>query len=405
MKKAVYSYGLKVFGLLFSYLTIIVVSRWYSLDQLGVFYIVLNSITIAATVGCLGLPTLMLRYCSRADEASLPPLVFYFIRKYFPWVVLLTGSLAFTLIYIQTELSLSGIQISLIVLAATCFACNLILIEAIRVCRGVYYSETGRNVSRQIFTVLLLTLGFGIIVSLSVAFIINIILSLYLLKTLFYGHSLGTKSYKKNRVDNENQEVFYLILISVFGVIVSSLDILLVGYWGGNSEAGAYGSASRYCLLINFSLLAVNAVIGPKISILAQCEFSNKVLLKDAKSLVSKLRIAVTLMGAILILLLPAYAWIMDIEQTMIDSYFYICLFGYWLAVILGPTGLVLMQAARVKQLLFINLLSIVIALLFGIITYPIYGLVIIPIATMLALNTVKIISIFYIKKSFGIWI
>jgi len=408
MKRYVVSYGLQILGLGISYLSVILVSRSYSLESLGVFFIVLNSTTIAASIGNLGLPAIMLRTCSNSKLESIATNILNVLRKYI-WSVLAVVSLTTSvLFYLQRQDSITGGNAVLINLAAFCFALSLILNESVRVIRGVVFYGLFGTVVRQFITLVMLVVGLEIVFALSFAFIFNfLVISLVVMKSLRSSDYLLEEGQKKtfNAKSEGVDEVKLLTILTLAEFTIRSLDILLVGYFGGNSEAGAYGTVSRYCMLINFSLITVTAVLGPRISRLATSNFANVEELVSIKRTVLYLRFGATIIAVVLFLCLPYYSWLMDIEMSKLTNYFYVVLVNYWLTVMLGPTAFVLIQSSKIKELLAFNSVAILLSLLITWFVYPVASLLTIPIVIGITFNLVKIFSLLYIRKEFKVWI
>ena len=410
MMTLLFSYGLKISGLVLSYSSTIIISRYYSIGELGLFFIVLNTVTIAATIGNMGLPTLMLRSCSLVNKSELESCALDILRRHILPIAAISLMMVGILVIYQSKQNI-GLSVSFVIfLSSVSFAVSLVMLEYLRVSRGVFVSEYIRNVGRQVFTVIFLLFGVSIISTLFFSFVLNLFCILFLVFLSLKVNFASVKFSLQQPISELSNTTFrnelkFLTILNILGGLVGSIDIVLIGELGGNEEAGVFGAASRFCLLMNFLLIAVNAVIGPKIAKLTGSNFVDKTEFGYIKKVVLNLRLVSTALALLLILVFPYYARLMGIDPEKLEAYFYVCLFFYWTATMLGPTGLVLLQGGKVKTLIYLNIVAIILASIFGVVTYPHYGLLVIPAAFGAALNLIKILSLLYIRKEYKVWI
>jgi O-antigen/teichoic acid export membrane protein len=61
---------------------------------------------------------------------------------------------------------------------------------------------------------------------------------------------------------------FPLLLVSSLGILMSQVDVLVIGAYLGPKEAGIYSIASKTATLVNLSLIVANAAAAPQIAML-----------------------------------------------------------------------------------------------------------------------------------------
>jgi O-antigen/teichoic acid export membrane protein len=176
-----------------------------------------------------------------------------------------------------------------------------------------------------------------------------------------------------------------LFSVALCQVILSQVDILIVGLFMDTSNAGLYAVASRVATLVTFGITTVNAYLAPQIAYLyAKGE---KVALQETVTIVARGVFLYTVSAALVLLLFGR--WILSLfgaEFVPIYDVLQVLIFGQLLIGVCGPVGFLLIMTGHQKEALYAIATSAFLALALNLALVPGLGMYGAAIATALAI-------------------
>lgn len=193
-----------------------------------------------------------------------------------------------------------------------------------------------------------------------------------------------------------------LLLIGSAGVIVSNIDVIMLGLLGTITDVGIYSVSSRLSLLVSFFLTITNTAIAPKIASLY-----NSLKIKAIKILVKRITMFLTLAAFILLILFMFYGkWLLAFWGEEFVA-------GYQILIVLavsqffnmatGCSGLLLIMSGHEKIHGLISIYSLVLNIILNLILIKTFGALGIAIATSIVIILENIFKVILAKRKTGI--
>jgi len=193
-----------------------------------------------------------------------------------------------------------------------------------------------------------------------------------------------------------------LLFVSASSLLLSSVDVLMLGWLSDSSNVGLYTVAARLVLFIAFFLQITNAAISPKIAI-----FYSKNQFKEMNLMVKQVTFWLIIIGVIsmfffIFLGKPILGlWGDDFK----DAYFCLIIlcFGQFINISTGCSGVLLIMSGHQKVFSYISGFFLILNLIlnyFLIIRYDIIGA---AIATTIVISGENIVRVIIAKQKTGI--
>jgi O-antigen/teichoic acid export membrane protein len=176
-----------------------------------------------------------------------------------------------------------------------------------------------------------------------------------------------------------------LFAVTVCQVLLSQVDILMVGFFMNSSDTGLYAVASRIATLVTFGITAVNAYLAPQIAYLhAKGE---RPALQGMLTTVARGVFLYTVAAAVTLLLFGR--WILSLfgaEFVQIYDVLRVLIVGQLLIGMCGSVGFLLIMTGYQKEALYAIASSALLAILLNLALIPELGLYGAAVATVLAI-------------------
>ncbi len=275
LKGSSWAFGLKVIAMVFGFLSTLVISKYYGPRTIGQFNLSFTIISIISLFSLMGFPTSILRFVGEFKDDNAQQLI---LKK------MLTISFGMSLIFVAVfYLSADYISVNffhdqelkkfiyVMLIGAPLGILSTILIEYIRGLRLIMASETIRNLMFVFNFIVILFLVFiarfghltpaaANVVAAALVFFIALI---YVVKRSRCQHYKKTThvSYKEILVLSAPM----MLTASMF-LIMGLSDKLMLGFFKTTYEVGIYTVALKLATITSMVLVAINAIVAPKIS-------------------------------------------------------------------------------------------------------------------------------------------
>lgn len=187
---------------------------------------------------------------------------------------------------------------------------------------------------------------------------------------------------------------FYMFLSTLFVLIVSQMDIWLIGYYLNPSQVGIYSVARNFTIPLTVVLAAINTALWPRASAL-----TSKPHIMHLLKTTFKLSVITAILALIYSIVAPLLTpWIFGAAYISGIILGQVLCIRYCLSILICPLGVIGYSMGLVKVYWIINLIQLVIVLLISVIFLPIIG----PLASALALIANELVNLFIV--GFIIW-
>lgn len=409
LEKGGISFLFRMIGMGMTFLIIKLISELYSIETYGGFSIIQTFNLILMIIFTLGIQNTIVieHHKNKYSNASL----LNFVIKIFKLIALISIIPSALLIFGSDYLSVSfnnpALKNSFIILGLTL---TLMLFHDIFV---YYYIAIKNFLKFGIFMFFLPNFIFlsAIIVThksyntlpyLTFFFCLSYILTFFIEFIVSY---VQYRTEKLNVLSYKN--ILYISLPMMFSGLMQLLlnwtDIFMLGVMKTNEEVGKYNVAFKIGSIMLIFLSTISTIILPKLS--QYFEENNKPELEQIIKRSTKLGVLLSTPFLFIILLLGKYI-LSFFGNEYIESYnilVIIAITGYF-GVLCGNIDQILNMSNNQRNLLYINILSLVVNIILNLILIPIYGVIGAAIATMITTIFMKLACILLIKKKLGFY-
>ncbi|CAI8349461.1 MAG: Uncharacterised protein [Flavobacterium sp. SCGC AAA160-P02] len=193
-----------------------------------------------------------------------------------------------------------------------------------------------------------------------------------------------------------------LLLVSATTLLLSSVDIIMLGWLTDSKNVGLYTVATRLVLFIAFFLQITNSVLSPKIAAL----YANKKI-EEVKSLVRQVTfwlIIIGLLATLFFLLFGEYIlgfW----GKTFTEAYYCLLIlcFGQFINISTGCSGVILIMSGNEKIFSYISAIFLIVSIILNFVFIQLYGIIGAAIATSITIAGENILRVIIVKRRTGI--
>lgn len=383
------TFVIKVTGMLISYFVILIISRKYGAEGVGLYSLTSRLLNSLAIFGCLGLNISVLRYVGQfakySDAAThLKHLYVHLAKMAFPFgvavgVVLYIFAEELAVGLFENATYVPALKISAFVLPF--FTMNLINVEFIRGLKLLRVSEYLRSINKSLVIIVLLALsvfGFGIlnpVYALVSGLLFTFVLSL--------GYIL--RYFKKNKpgllIDKglTAKEIFTtsspMMMTAVASFMLANAGTFFLEIYTTTDQVGIFMVCISLAQLVSLVLVVVNTISAPKF---AELYWAGK--MKELKKMVrqsSKIIFYVSLMISVgLIVFSDFILGVFGKEYTVENVVLIILVFGQVVNATAGSSGIFMNMTGNQTLRRNIMIITTVIVLLGYFIIVPIYGII-----------------------------
>ena len=165
-----------------------------------------------------------------------------------------------------------------------------------------------------------------------------------------------------------------LVLLSAMHLLLSQIDILMVGSLMGAGEAGVYAAAARVAGFVLFGLIAINAIVAPMIS---QLHVSGRMAaLQSMLTLTARANLAFTLTAGLAIVAVGEWVlWLFGPDFVSGYPALLICTAGYLVSALAGSVASLMIMTGHERAAARIMALSVAANIALNVALIPLWGL------------------------------
>ncbi len=411
-KPALVSFVMNCSGTLLTFLLALILARLLGASGYGVYAEVLAVVTICIPFAVIGIDFLFVRfvsaYSAKEEHALLKGLLYVGLKT----VILTSLFIGFLLSIAAVALPTLSNQLrhGLILGAVLIPLLSLlgIMQSALQGLKKIALSQISINIVRPSVTVvavILLSLFIGITstIALTVLVIftaISLVLSTIFLYKLIYPKIAHVfPSYKKKYW---LATALPLLLLSGAYVIITQIDILMIGSMINASAAGIYAASVKIATIVLFGMGAVGTIFGPLVA-----ELYHLKKLDEIKRLVHQgILLSMIFSIPVALLLIIGRRQILDlfgVEFGVGSAALVILIIGQLFNTSTGPIAFVLTMTGHQKHAAKILWFATGGNIILNILLIPYFGIVGAAIASMITTITWNLAMVIYVKKALKI--
>lgn len=271
----------KVLGIAAGYLFFILMSRWFGAFYVGLFSISWTLLMIGSVTAKWGIDTAIVRFISESKSLNNASVYKSYIRKsfsvilFFSIITVLAGILLSS--FLKKTFYSPGVETYYIILTCLCilpFSAMSFLAEYFRGLKNILYYSVFQSGSIYVIVIIITFIiyhffskNFYLFESLTFSLLFLSLLALILFKTQ-HKNTISTLSDNKSGKTINYRQILTvstpMLLTNSLYLIMSWTDILMIGYFEDEAQAGIYNAAVKTAALGSVAIAAVNSIAAPK---------------------------------------------------------------------------------------------------------------------------------------------
>jgi len=272
------TFVLKISGLMLGYFLILLISRNYGAEGVGMYSLMVSVIVFTAMLSSMGMTTSILRYVGqfnrKESQGKLRLLYQHVVQLSFPVALILSVGLYLFAEIIAVKFFHAveykhGLEIAAFIIPF--FSLVSLNVEYIRGLKNLKVSEFLRSVNPPAISVTLLLLAglytsslFLPLYTLAAATLVTCMVStLFIVRKLSKIHVTKKDMFTKKELTTTS---FPMLITSLSVFITGNISLFFLQIFSDASQVGIFSVILKISLLISLVLLVVNTIVAPKIS-------------------------------------------------------------------------------------------------------------------------------------------
>jgi O-antigen/teichoic acid export membrane protein len=408
-KNTLFSFVLKILGLILSYAFIVIVSRCFGAESYGRFSIAFTILNIFSLVFALGIPDATIKIVSDKSINSK------FNFRTTSLVLLIFSAIVGSLILYSISEFLSNFYKDENL--KRYFIISAITLPPLIILRLNYETLRGKNeiirfgflshVIPFFLASILIIIAFYyynsvddsiVIIAYAIGIVVAFILSVFWIKKV-NNPQLNLKRYSAKQLMHYS---FPMLATSSFIFIMGWTDTLMLAYYNDKADVGIYNVVIRIARIAIIAITSVNLVLAPKISELYSNSEFGKMKQLIAKS--TKLIFIVTLPLVIIIILANKLVLSIFGDEFISGGVaLIVVMLSQLFNAISGSSGQVMNMTGNHKMLRNFTIYSAILNIALNLLLIPSYGILGAAIATASSIIVLNLSSAVFVKRILGI--
>ncbi len=407
------TFVLKMSGMLLGYVVVLIISRQYGAEGMGVYNLTLSVMTFVAMIATLGINVSILRYVGQfnktGEEYKLKLLYRYALELVVPLSLLLAVIMYFSASYIAENVFHNAVYEPALQFAAFIvpfMTLQNISVEFIRGLKKLKVSELLRSVSRPMVNiVLLMTIGL---------FVVDQLLPLYTLGVGIVVSALFALYFIVKKIQNIKPEKYSdfskkelvstsmpMMLITVGSFVMGNISLFMLEAFSTTENVGIFSVTLKVATLISLVLIVVNTISAPKFS---ELYWDKKY--KELQQVITNSTTIIffsSLVIAIILILFRKSILAIFGEEFVIGSFaMTLLVFGQIVNSATGSVGVFLNMTGHQNFLYKVTFIILLFSIVANLIIVPIYGLNGAAFVSMVSAMLFTVIPTIYTKVKLG---
>jgi len=419
LKDSSISFLIRIIGMILGYILIMIISNYYGAEALGIYSLSFVYIQMMAMISRLGMDTAIVKFTAEFNEKkdflSINNTYFLILKIVLPVSITLSiigyflspyiASMVFNKDYLTYYFQIS----SFIILAYVFIFIHSEFLRGLHKIKEFMYLQNIYTTGFGLFLIILFLYFFEKnieipLITLLVSIFITFLISTYIIKRNISNLNKKNRSKMGEGINLKKLLTIALPLTftSYLTIIIGSTDVVMLGMFSDEKYVGIYSVVNKLSTSTLIVFMAVSTITIPKISALWGKKDINEIDKLNKKST-----------ELIILLSLPIFIiiWVFTDEILgLFGSEFVegskallLMSFGQFLLILAGPVWHMMNMTNKQKVFFYFSLLSALVNIILNYYLIPKYNIVGAAIGTFSSVVFLNILSIIYIKKSFGL--
>ncbi len=407
------TFALKMGGMLLGYLVVLVISKQFGAEGIGIYSLTLAVITFLAMLSTMGMDMSILRYVGQFNQENhhqkLKLLYKYVLEITVPVSITLSAVLFLLSDYIALHIFQNSTYCDALKIASFIipfFAITNVNVEYIRGLKNLKISEFLRSVHRPIVNLLflfILSIYFSNttlpLYSLFIAIVFTCLVSLY-----FIYKKLTTITLKTNGDFSKTELIetsFPMLITSLSTFFMGNIALVFLQIYSTTDQVGIFSVALKISMLISLVLMVVNTISAPKFSELfwAKEYHSLQQVIHQSTKIIF---FSSLLIAAVAVLFNTAILSLFGKEFIAGSVALLLLILGQLINAATGSVGIFLNMTGHQKILRNIVVISMLVSIALNYLLIPLYGINGAAFASMVCAILANISAAYYVKVHLG---
>ena len=412
------AFFVKIAGMLFTYLSMLFITRFFGAEAWGIYTLGFTVLSIAVVIPVFGFDNSIIRLLTELKQNNTKVSIFRVLLKASSITIILSVVVILGINYYSDFITNS-------VLRQKGFEPYLLLVRiavlpmAFLILLSVVFQSYKRIIQFMLFKSALLSFMFLIL--LCVFYFLEIdakIFEIYIYAILctlvvasialfFFSKSIKDGNSELSSKTYSFKEIIYLsfpmMLSSSFALLMGWTDILMLSYYKAPKDIGIYSSALKLASITLIALASVNSISSPKFA-----EFFSKKDFKGLKEVVQKsTKIMFITSAPILLIFILLPKTILGIfGPEFVSGYIVLILLcaGRFINSISGSVGHLMQMTDNQKTYQYVIIVAFIINLILNFLLIPKYGINGAALSSSIAMVFWNVTLVIIIKKRLGFW-
>jgi O-antigen/teichoic acid export membrane protein len=407
-----------ILGMFFSFLTRVLIARFYTVEQYGLFNLYYTFLIIFGSIAAVGLQDGLTRYIGyytgKGDQKKIAAVITWGL-----FFGLISGILLGILLYLSSgyiapflaEDPGFSFYLKIVAITTPFYAIFNILMSVFRGFQRV----KERIIFSSLLEPILILLLVAVVGFMALAFInvlIAVSFTVIIITIIFYVYYLRKKKYLFSRGSSElfklkiGKELLIfslpLLLVSIMAKVMGFTDTIMLGYFQTESAVGIYNAAKPVSIFISTGLTISIFIYQPLVSnLFGQNKFKEN---EKIYTSLTKWICFPTLPMALCFILFPKTVLsVFGKEYLIAASTLQVLALVYFLRNLLGPNHSTLIAYGKSKFVMYANVMGALLNVGANVILIPLYGPVGAAVATGISLLSITTVKSFRLFKLSGI--
>ncbi|WP_323787432.1 flippase [Psychroserpens sp.] len=412
------AFFLKIAGMLFTYLSMLFITRFYGAEAWGIYTLGFTVLSIAVVIPVFGFDNSIIRLLTDLKQNNSESSIFKVLFKATSITIILSIVVILGINYYSDFITNSilkqkGFEPYLL------FVRIAVLPMALLILISVVFQSYKRILQFMLFKSALLSFTFLILLCVFYfleidakifeiyVYAILVTLSIATIAFIFF-----SKSFKHNHVKQPNRtysfkDIIYLsfpmMLSSSFALLMGWTDILMLSYYKAPKDIGIYNSALKLASITLIALASVNSISSPKFA-----EFYSKKDFKGLKDVVQKSTKIMFITSAPILLIFIVF------PKTILGIFGSEFVSGYIVLILLciarfvnsvsGSVGHLMQMTNNQKTYQYVIIIAFIINLILNFLLIPKFGINGAALSSSIAMIFWNVTLVIIIKKKLGFW-
>jgi O-antigen/teichoic acid export membrane protein len=407
------AFAFRIIGGLLGYVLILLITRNFGADAMGVYALSLTVISVCSILGRIGFNTAMVRFVGEYNVQGRPDLIREVYAKVL--LIIIPSSIIVSIvlyllapylsIYVFKKAHLS-FYFKVSSIAILPLVLLLINAESLRGLKKIKEYAFLMNISTHLFaTIMLILLLFyydhkviPLIAYISALLISSMISFILWLKSSGFEKCLQQSVIK---IRSLFEVALPMLLSGSMLLIMGWADTLLIGVYRTEHELGIYNVALRLAAIVTIPLFAINSIAGPKFA-----EFYGNRDIRGLGAVAKKINKMIFWAAFPVLLILSLFPssilGIFGEEFKRASIVLIILVVGQFVNTISGSVGHLLQMTGRQKAHQNIMIVATLINILLNVLLIPTYGIYGAAFATCFSLSFWNIAMVYYVDRKYN---